>query len=249
MFKYFLITTAIALALYFIIEYRMYIKYFFDLLRNKYSYEKDLSRLMNKNKLKRNIEDKYIIKYLDLLKVQLIERGYNPPKDDFVVNEDLKRRLIYSRFDEKTVRELMKEILKYLSVPSDNISLEVKYKSSKIKTGIAGMYYYKLNKIVVFVDPNYSFETIVSIVAHECMHYFLESKDIAWENEIQNEVFTDLSVIYLGFGKYTLEGYKEKRRVIYESENQRFVDSDKIGYIGYKDVEFALKYIKKIKNK
>ena len=77
------------------------------------------------------------------------------------------------------------------------------------------------------------------------MHHFLAKKGIVLKDRMKNEIVTDLSLIYLGFSKYVLEGYKEKRRVIYEDETHRFVDRNKVGYLGYLDVKYAIKYIKK----
>ena len=81
------------------------------------------------------------------------------------------------------------------------------------------------------------------------MHHFLNKKGIIFKDRMQNEFITEMAVIYLGFAKYLLKGYKEKRHVIYESENHRLVDSNKVGYLGYKDVKYAIKYIKKLRKR
>lgn len=199
---------------------------------------------MNENLLKRNFKNEEIEENINFLIKCLNEKDYER-KDEFKVKDDLRRRLIYSRYDDKSIKLLINEIFNHLGIWDRDVELVVTYKSSKIKTGIAGLYNYNLEKIEVFVDPNYSFENIVSIVAHECMHHFLAKKGIVLKDRMKNEIVTDLSLIYLGFSKYILEGYKEKRRVIYEDETHRLVDRNKVGYLGYLDVKYAVKYIKK----
>ena len=246
--KAFIITTVIVLSIYLTYEGRYYILYFFSLVKNKFSYEKKLNKLMTEKLVEKRLENKDIEKIIDTLIKSLDKIGYKNEKE-FVVFEDLRRKLIYSRFDDKSIKILIKEILNHLGLYSENVDLEVKYQNSKIKNAYAGVYDYKLEKIEVFVDPNYSFENIVSIVAHECMHHFLNKKGIIFKDRMQNEFITEMAVIYLGFAKYLLKGYKEKRHVIYESENHRLVDSNKVGYLGYKDVKYAIKYIKKTRKR
>ena len=239
-----IITVAIFLIIYLTYEGRYYILYFFSLVKNKFKFQKDLNKLMTENLLKRNFKNEEIEENIDFLIKSLNEKDYER-KNEFKVRYDLRRRLIYSRYDDKSIKFLIDEIFNYLELWDRDVELVVTYKNSKVKTGIAGLYNYNLEKIEVFVDPNYSFENIVSIVAHECMHHFLAKKGIVLKDRMKNEIVTDLCLIYLGFSRYVLEGYKEKRRVIYEDETHRLVDRNKVGYLGYLDVKYAIKYIKK----
>ena len=72
-----------------------------------------------------------------------------------------------------------------------------------------------------------------------------ETPDILVQLYAKFGMLSDSENIYLGFSKYVFEGYKEKRRVIYEDETHRFVDANKVGYLGYLDVKYALKYMRK----
>ena len=242
----FIITVLLFLIIYLSYEGRYYIYYFISLLKNKLSFQKDLNKLMNQNIIKRRFKNEELERHIDLLILTLKEKEYyKNNKKEFKVNDELRRKLVYSRYDEKSIKLLVNEIFNYLEVWDRENELKVTYKSSKVKTGIAGLYNFDSEKIEIFVDPNYSFENIVSIVAHECMHHFLIKKGIMFENRMNNEIITDLCLIYLGFSKYVFEGYKEKRRVIYEDETHRFVDANKVGYLGYLDVKYALKYMRK----
>ena len=206
----FIITVAIFLIIYLTYEGRYYILYFFSLVKNKFKFQKDLNKLMTENLLKRNFKNEEIEENIDFLIKSLNEKNYSR-KYEFKVRDDLRRRLIYSRYDDKSIKLLIDEIFNYLELWDRDVELVVTYKNSKVKTGIAGLYNYNLEKIEVFVDPNYSFENIVSIVAHECMHHFLTKKGIVLKDRMKNEIVTDFSLIYLGFTRYVLEGYKEKR--------------------------------------
>ena len=246
--KIFIITVIISVSIYLCYEGRYYILYFISLLKNKLSFEKDLNKLMTKDMIKRNFKNEELNKYIDLLVNKLTEKNCNiNNKKDFKIYDDLKRKLIYSRYDIKSITLLVNSIFDYLNLWDRDVKIEVVYKNSKVKTGFAGLYNYNTEKIEIFVDPNYSYENIVSIVAHECMHHYLFKNNIVLKSRIENELITDLALVYLGFSKYLLEGYKEKRRVIYEDENRRLVDTNKVGYLGYLDVKYSLRYMKKIK--
>ena len=84
-------------------------------------------------------------------------------------------------------------------------------------------------------------DTIISILAHECTHHLLLSNNIRIKNTIQNECLTDVTAIVLGFGKYMAKGYKISNKIIYDEINHRSIKKDRVGYLSYKDINYALK--------
>ena len=152
--------------------------------------------------------------------------------------------LKYSRFSEKYVLELLNNILDYLNLDKENVSLKINYISSKQFLQYAGLYDETTNdfnqkQIVINIQNDMNLENIVSILAHESTHYLLLSNNIKIENRMQNECLTDITAILLGFGEFMVEGYKISNRVIYDEINHRSIKKDRIGYITYKDVKYA----------
>ena len=74
------------------------------------------------------------------------------------------------------------------------------------------------------------FDTLVAVLAHELSHKFLHKHTIEFTETFANECLTDITSIYLGFGKYALNGK------CYKAENYS-------GTVGYLDHEmFAFVY-------
>lgn len=74
------------------------------------------------------------------------------------------------------------------------------------------------------------FDTLVAILAHELSHKFLHKHAIELKETVANECLTDITSVYLGFGKYVLNGK------CYKAENYS-------GTVGYLDHEvFAFVY-------
>ena len=102
----FIITVAIFLIIYLTYEGRYYILYFFSLVKNKFKFQKDLNKLMTENLLKRNFKNEEIEENIDFLIKSLNEKNYSR-KYEFKVRDDLRRRLIYSRYDDKSIKLLI----------------------------------------------------------------------------------------------------------------------------------------------
>lgn len=241
MFIYFIFFSIIIIGIILIYEYRYYFEYAISILYNKLKYCFELNKLLKPKSKPRLLKNDDILKYFDFIHKSL----KNLPLSNFKIKDDLKRQLIYSRYDEKYLKQLMKEILLHMQLPYEKITFKKEYASKRKGLPFVGLYNHSTKEISLYLNANLSFETVVSILIHECTHYFLDSKNIKLEDRIQNEVLTDFTAVYLGFGNFLEKGYKEIRYVIYENETQRLVDSEKVGYVGFKDI----KYFKKLLNK
>ena len=182
---------------------------------------------------KRNLTNKDINSYIKLSKEYLNKLGISTNRK-FILNKELEMHLKYSRFSEKYVLELLNNILDYLNLDKENVSLKINYISSKQFLQYAGLYDETTNdfnqkQIVINIQNDMNLENIVSILAHESTHYLLLSNNIKIEN----------TAILLGFGEFMVEGYKISNRVIYDEINHRSIKKDRIGYITYKDVKYA----------
>lgn len=80
----------------------------------------------------------------------------------------------------------------------------------KLDQGVAGRYSQGRGAPVIEIpDPmDYSIKQMFAILSHELTHYYLiKKRKVLFQNTQENEIFTEISSIYLGFGFIVLEGY------------------------------------------
>lgn len=246
---YAILITAIIIIIYVAISCRYYILYYLKCLKNRLKYRKDVNESLKTDLKTRYLSNNVIddgIKFLDenLKKINYTYKG------EFIVPDNLRMKLIYSKYSERSLKELFSFITQHMGITDNGVELEVKYVSSRVKRAYVGLYNEgnetTSKKISIFVNSDYSYETVLSILIHESTHYFLLTNGIKVEDRKMNEYLTDIAIVYLGFGKYILEGYKQKKKLIFVSELVRTTTGHKIGYINYSDVKYIMK---KVKNK
>lgn len=230
---------------YLIYLFKDYIVWFLGAAKVTFLNQKGVRDIQKKGMNNRNLKNEDIKRYIKISKEALDKLNINYNRR-FILNQDLERHLRYSRFSEKYVLELLHEILEYMGLNKDNIILKVNYISSKYYVKYAGMYSEKLEhtddkQILINIQNDMTMDTVISILAHECTHHLLLSNNIKLEDRMQNECLTDVTAIVLGFGKYMVEGYKISNRVIYDEEFHRSIKKDRVGYLSYKDVKYAIK--------
>lgn len=251
--KNYIIVAVIISVIYLIYLFRDYIAWFLDALKVTHSNQKGIKDIQKQGMNKRNLSNQAIEKYMDESKKCLDKLGINVSKK-FELNQELERHLRYSRFSEKYVLELFHEILNYLNLDKEKVTLKINYISSKYAMGYAGLYTEKKEDtsdrtVVINIQNDMTMDTVISILAHESTHYLLLSNKIELKDRMQNECLTDVTAIMLGFGKFMVEGYKISNRVIYDAEFHRSIKKNRVGYLSYKDIKFALGKLKKYKNK
>lgn len=242
-----LISLIVAIALY-AIYYRAYVVYFFKLVRGEIKHNNKIKNLKNKNKKNRILKSNELRKYVER-SVESLRKINHPFGIKYKLDQSLMQRLKYSRFDDKTVLELYQSICKHMNIDKSEIGFKIRRTSSKSKTQIAGSYGYNNHVITIEISTYTSIEHLIATIAHECTHHILHSNNMEIKEIKKNEILTDVSAIILGFGEYFYEAYKDKSRIIYDGEFLELVDREKLGYIGYKDVKYVLKYYKKIRKK
>ncbi len=231
--------------------FRDYIIWFFGALKVTFLNQKGVKDIQKQGMSKRNLSNELIEKYMDTSKKYLDRLEIDVGKE-FILNQELERHLRYSRFSEKYVLELFHEILNYLNLDKNQVTLKINYISSKYAMHYAGLY--SENKedttdrtVVINIQNDMTMNTVISILAHESTHYLLLSNKIQLKDRMANECLTDVTAIMLGFGKFMVEGYKISNKVIYDAEFHRSIKKDRVGYLSYKDIEFVLKKVKKYK--
>ena len=231
--------------------FKDYIVWFCNTLKITFLNQKGIKDIQKEGMNKRNLTNELVEKYMDNAKKYLDRLEFNIGRE-FVLNQELERHLRYSRFSEKYVLELFHEILNYLNLDKKQVTLKINYISSKYAMRYAGLY--SENKedtidrtVVINIQNDMTINTVISILAHESTHYLLLSNKILLKDRMANECLTDVTAIMLGFGKFMVEGYKISNRVIYDEEFHRSIKKDRVGYLSYKDIKYALKKVKKYK--
>lgn len=222
-----------------------YLKYF----KKRLKYKKDVNAALKTDKKTRRLTNDIIDSGIKLLNEQLKKINYTY-KGEFLVPDDLRRKLVYSKFSERSLKELFKLITEHMGITDEGVELKVEYVSSRRTKTYAGLYNEGTEentqrRITVCVKPDYTYETLMSIFIHECTHYYLLTNGVKLKDRIKNEYLTDIATIYFGFGKYILEGYKENKRIVFLSETVRTSAQHKVGYITYSDVKYIIKRVKK----
>lgn len=261
----FLLVSIIIILLYIAYLYRYYILWFFNALKVTLKNKKSITDLQKQGMNNRNVDNDSLKRYIDLSKKYLKTLDI-PNNREFILNKDLERHLLYSRFSEKYLHELLNEILDYYKLSKDNINLKVNYISSKYSVKYVGLYVDKENtletankintieetseikneeftkkEIILYIQNDMTLNTIISILAHECTHYLLMTNKIIIKKRIQNECLTDVTAVIAGFGKYMVEGYKISNKVIYDEINHRSIKKNRVGYLSFKDIQYVIK--------
>ncbi len=107
--------------------------------------------------------------------------------------------------------------------------------------GKAGQYDNKafcgFKNITINLSDYYSVESIIYIMAHECMHRFLFEKNIVIDNVLENEILTDTAVVYFGFGTFIEKG-SGKLQI-----SDRYEYSYSIGYLDANEIGIIRQYV------
>ena len=97
--------------------------------------------------------------------------------------------------------------------------------------------------IEVHIQPYDTEDQVIAVVCHECAHHFLNIKKLRGASTHGNELLTDYTTIYTGFGALMQLGYAETN----SSYNGRDIRS-KHGYISSDDIAIARKLLKRYKD-
>ena len=264
--KYFISIGIAIILVYIAYLYRYYILWFFSAIKVTLKNKKGIKDIQKQGMKNRNVDNDSLKRYIDLSKKILTKLNLHF-NQSFILNKELERHLLYSRFSEKYLNELLIEILNYYKMSKDKVNLKVNYVSSKYSLQYAGMYVdndlkkerestdkdntvknksdnlQSSKEIILYIQNDMTLNTVISILAHECTHYLLMTNGIIIKDRIQNECLTDVTAVISGFGKYMLEGYKISNRVIYDDINKRSIKKNRVGYLSYKDVEYTLKLV------
>ncbi len=79
-------------------------------------------------------------------------------------------------------------------------------------------------------------DSILATLSHEISHKYIHFNKLTFNNSYENEVFTDLTAVYLGFGKLMLNGVEITEKTT--SGNVENTYTKKVGYLNREQLAF-----------
>lgn len=170
--------------------------------------------------------------------LQLLYKNKKSPGQPFIMPEELEVKLLENPHDPELLRQLMCCISAHMGIDGNHIKL-------KFQDDAALEYAGNISTNGAFTTINlqlhdyYNLDVLTAILAHEVMHLYLYYNGIHFSDTLSNEILTDTSAVYFGFGEYLYRGYK----II---EVNLGFSYHKVGYIRPEDVQFIMEEIKKL---
>lgn len=178
------------------------------------------------------IRKKEIAKALEILN-RKIKR-----KNEYIIPKEIEKKLYKNNFDKTSILILIANIMKHLGHPNAIPGIRINHISNDkdLKPGYCETYPGGQANITINILQEYDLNIIAAIVMHECMHHYLNIKRIKFEDRIENEILTDTTAVYCGFGEYMYKGYKTRAKT-YKYENKL----QKVGYLTQKEIRYIIK--------
>lgn len=180
-------------------------------------------------------------------KIKLLFDSLGQPYNDFILDDEDIFYFVNNQYNYNAISFVIHKIMAHLKMPYTyfDIKIFVDDEENNINPGsysnISGK-----PTIIIRLKKTYSYEQIIAVLCHECMHHFLFNKNIKIEPETENEILTDVATIYFGFYLYMNQGYQEK---IQETTvlNTIKKETTKIGYIDIFQIDYVYSIVKELK--
>ena len=130
---------------------------------------------------------------------------------------------------ERQVKSIVAKLCNYLKLELKHLEIKI-FEINNYYKGHLGYFMPKgtIGGIVgISIHKYYDIKILVSIIVHECMHYFMHVHGLEISNG-KNEAFTDFMGVYLGLGKYLINGYQQIHII-----NDNFISGFKKFAVGY----------------
>lgn len=103
------------------------------------------------------------------------------------------------------------------------------------------------SEVFIEIDDKYkaNSDIVLSILAHEICHKYLHVNNIQLFPEYENEILTDISTIYTGLGKLSLNGCETTsvETKIHDNKQTTTTTTNNVGYLNISQFAFAYKNI------
>lgn len=177
-------------------------------------------------------------------KIHLLCKKLGTPKQDINLCAS---NLISSNI--VSIQNCGKEIASHLEMP--NLTFVISY--VKQKENVGGHIQLD-NSSEVFIEIDADFkndpEMVLSILSHEICHKYLQKHSIKLSPVLENEILTDLTTVYTGLGKLSLNGCEKTMVTIHDLGNnktQTTRQKKRTGYVSRDDFAFAYALVSRLK--
>ncbi|MDD4665484.1 MAG: hypothetical protein PHC81_02920 [Clostridia bacterium] len=165
----------------------------------------------------------------------------------YQVPAEIRKELKKNKFSPEALQELADSIVAHTGV-YNTVKVIVDDLNSD---SISGLYeaHGKISwELHLYKDLRYNLQQIIAILVHECMHNFLFYYNLELFPEEDNEILTDVTAVYLGFGKLLMQGYKPIKEIVDSgfayNDHNFVVDRWKIGYLDLSDLAYVMRKMK-----
>ncbi|MDE7405180.1 MAG: hypothetical protein K2M81_08745, partial [Lachnospiraceae bacterium] len=148
----------------------------------------------------------------------------------YVAPEDIISVLQADLGNEEHLKKLLCSICAHLGIDGGFIKLVVENavmsdRAGEISTDLA------FTTIRLELKPRYTLDAVIAVLAHEATHLHLYYEGISMCDTWENEILTDTTAVYCGFGEYIYKGYALM-------QGEFALSYQKVGYISQEDVKY-----------
>lgn len=162
--------------------------------------------------------------------VELLEKREKKKYEPYVAPEDIISVLQADLGNEEHLKKLLCSICAHLGIDGGFIKLVVENavmsdRAGEISTDLA------FTTIRLELKPRYTLDAVIAVLAHEATHLHLYYEGISMHDTWENEILTDTTAVYCGFGEYIYKGYALM-------QGEFALSYQKVGYISQEDVKY-----------
>ena len=138
--------------------------------------------------------------------LELLRSRLGEPREEYMPDPGLYESFLADNGNSGILTALAHDILYHCSKQPWNIPVHA---AEKLDPHTAGQYVYNSERaeIRILIGDNVHGNIILSVLIHECIHHFLRTAGIDFEETYLNEVLTDTTALYMGFSKFMNGGY------------------------------------------
>lgn len=174
-------------------------------------------------------------------------------KEDFVVASHYYKEIKPETYATEAIVKLAEEIFSYLNICPVDVTVVYdwndRYTSHENRAG----YYRNVGPesypdIHILVKRDYSCKDIAAVLCHEITHYYMYLQNIHLTNVEENEEYTDIAAVLLGFGNVLMAGYKETTKEV-TKYNKIIHYTSKLGYLTLQDCSIVYGLVNELKHR
>lgn len=178
---------------------------------------------------------------------------YKVGQSEFLFEPNLSFYELISQGNIEDIKTAMQRLAKHIGLTTQPLIVDWKSDGGDVvlldhsliqDTSPAGQIDFTWNRSVIKLGEaiRYSPYILGATLAHELTHYYLFKKQIILDEEWENELLTDYTVIFLGLGKLLLNGSPTSKWTV-ERNNELIEYTYKVGYLSQREAVYCTHYV------